>query len=168
MSQDSPREPSLLQALTPLLFLVAALACAVYLYADDAVFGANQVGLMLATGVAALVGLRNHIPWEEMQDSLVHGVSLAVVPIFILLSVGALIGTWILSGTVPMLIVYGMQLMHPAYFYPVTCLVCAIVALSIGSSWTVAGTLGVALIGVAQGMDIGLGRTGLGGRMHRT
>ena len=117
MNQASRRDPSLLQALTPLLFLVLALACAVYLYADDASFGANQVGLMLATGVAALVGLRNHIPWPEIQDSLVHGVSLAVVPIFILLSVGALIGTWILSGTVPMLIVYGMELMHPAYFY---------------------------------------------------
>lgn len=156
MNQASRRDPSLLQALTPLLFLVVALACAVYLYADDASFGANQIGLMLATGVAALVGLRNHIPWEEIQDSLVHGVSVAVVPIFILLSVGALIGTWILSGTVPMLIVYGMQLMHPAYFYPATCIVCAIVALSIGSSWTVAGTLGVALIGVAQGMDMSL------------
>ena len=156
MSRDSPREPSLLQALTPLLFLVLALVCAVYLYADDASFGANQVGLMLASGVAALVGLRNRVPWQDIQDSLVHGVSLAVVPIFILLSVGALIGTWILSGTVPMLIVYGMQLMHPAYFYPAACVICAIVALSIGSSWTVAGTLGVALIGVAQGMDMSL------------
>ena len=156
MSEASRRDPSLLQALTPLLFLVLALACAVYLYADDASFGANQVGLMLATGVAAVVGLRNRMPWHEIQDSLVHGVALAVVPLFILLSVGALIGTWILSGTVPMLIVYGMELMHPAYFYPATCVVCAIVALSIGSSWTVAGTLGVALIGVAQGMDMSL------------
>ena len=159
MNQASRRDPSLLQALTPLLFLVLALACAVYLYADDASFGANQVGLMLATGVAALVGLRNQMPWPEIQDSLVHGVSLAVVPIFILLSVGALIGTWILSGTVPMLIVYGMELMHPAYFYPATAIVCAIVAVSIGSSWTVAGTLGVALIGVAQGMDMSLPMT---------
>ena len=155
-SRGQPRDPSLLQALTPLLFLVAALICAVYLYADDAAFGANQIGLMLASGVAAMVGLRNRMPWHQIQDSLVHGVALAVVPIFILLSVGALIGTWILSGTVPMLIIYGMQLMHPAYFYPAACVVCAIVALSIGSSWTVAGTLGVALVGVAQGMDMSL------------
>ncbi|MGY0612100.1 Na+/H+ antiporter NhaC [Luteimonas sp. A501] len=153
---SAPREPSLLQALTPLLFLVAALVCAVYLYADDASYGANQVALMLASGVAAIVGLRNGIAWDDIQGSLVHGVALAVVPIFILLSVGALIGTWILSGTVPTLIVYGMHLMHPAYFYPAACLICAIVALAIGSSWTVAGTLGVALIGVAQGMDMSL------------
>ena len=156
MNQQATREPTLLQALTPLLFLVLALVCAVYLYADDASFGANQIGLMLATGVAGIVGLRNRMPWQEIQDSLVHGVALAVVPIFILLSVGALIGTWILSGTVPVLIMYGMELMHPAYFYPAACLICGIVALSIGSSWTVAGTLGVALIGVAQGMDMSL------------
>jgi Na+:H+ antiporter, NhaC family len=69
----------------------------------------------------------------------------------ILLAVGALIGTWILSGTVPTLIDYGLKLMHPSFFYPAACLICAIVALTIGSSWTVAGTLGVALIGVAAG-----------------
>src|SRR5690554_3273053 len=111
---------------------------------------------MLASGVAAIVGLRNGIAWDDIQGSLVHGVALAVVPIFILLSVGALIGTWILSGTVPVLIVYGMELMHPSYFYLAACLICAIVALSIGSSWTVAGTLGVALVGIAQGMDMSL------------
>lgn len=155
MSYNPPRDPSLLQALTPLLFLVAALVCAVNLF-EDAAYGPNQVALMLASGVAALVGLRNGLAWNDIQDSLVQGVSLAIVPIFILLSVGALIGTWILSGTVPALIVYGMELMHPAYFYPATCLICGIVALAIGSSWTVAGTLGVALIGVAQGMDMSL------------
>lgn len=148
------REPSLLQALVPLLFLIALLSTAVYLFKDNASYGANQIGLMLATGVAALVGLRNGLSWKHIQDSLVHGISVAIVPIFILLAVGGLIGTWILSGTVPTLIVYGLKLMHPSYFYPATCLICALVALTIGSSWTVAGTLGVALIGVAQGLDM--------------
>jgi len=148
------REPSLLQALTPLVFLIALLAGAVHLYGDGASAGANQIALLLAGGVAALVGLRNGLKWGEIQESLVHGVALAVVPIFILLAVGALIGTWILSGTVPTLIVYGMKLLHPSFFYPAACLICAIVALAIGSSWTVAGTLGVALIGVAQGLDM--------------
>ncbi|HSM11090.1 MAG TPA: Na+/H+ antiporter NhaC [Lysobacter sp.] len=148
------REPSLLQALTPLVFLIALLASAVHLYGDGASAGANQIALLLAGGVAALVGLRNGIKWGEIQQSLVHGVALAVVPIFILLAVGALIGTWILSGTVPTLIVYGMKLLHPSFFYPAACLICAIVALAIGSSWTVAGTLGVALIGVGQGLDM--------------
>ncbi|NZA26015.1 Na+/H+ antiporter NhaC [Luteimonas sp. SJ-92] len=156
MTKTGPRDPTLPQALLPLLFLVAALATAVYLYADDASYGANQIALLLAAGIAALVGIRNGQRWQEIQDALVHGISVAVVPIFILLAVGALIGTWILSGTVPTLIVYGMQLLHPAYFYPAACLICAIVAIAIGSSWTVAGTLGVALIGVAQGLDMSL------------
>ena len=155
MNLEIPRrEASLLQALTPLLFLAVLLALAVYLYADNASYGANQIALLLAGGVAALVGIRNGIPWRHIQEDLVHGVSLAVVPILILLAVGSLIGTWILSGTVPTLIVYGLKLLHPSFFYPAACLICAIVALAIGSSWTVAGTLGVALIGVAQGLDM--------------
>ncbi|WP_202844898.1 Na+/H+ antiporter NhaC [Luteimonas saliphila] len=156
MNARPVREPSLLQALTPLLFLAVALGLAVYLYADDSSYGANQISLLLAAGIAALIGLRNGLAWDQIQDALVHGVAIAVVPIFILLAVGALIGTWVLSGTVPTMIVYGMKLLHPAYFYPATCLICAIVALTIGSSWTVAGTLGVALIGVAQGLDMSL------------
>lgn len=150
----SPRDPSLLQALAPLLFLAVALAVAVHLYGDNASYGANQISLLLAAGIAAIAGLRNGMTWSDIQDALVHGVSLAVVPIFILLAVGALIGTWTLSGTVPVMIVYGMELMHPGYFYPAACLICAIVALAIGSSWTVAGTLGVALIGVGEGLDM--------------
>lgn len=156
MSSMSERSPTLAQALVPLVFLIVALSGAVHLYADDASFGANQIALMLATAVAALVGVRNGQRWSGIHDSLERGIAVAIMPIFILLAVGALIGTWILSGTVPTLIIYGMQLMHPAYFYPATCLVCALVAMVIGSSWTVAGTLGVALIGVAQGMDMSL------------
>lgn len=148
------REPTLLQALAPLALLVALLALAVYLFGEDASYGPNQVSLMLCAGAAAIIGVRNGLDWGALQHSLVHGISLAIVPIFILLAVGGLIGTWILSGTVPTLIVYGLQLLHPSFFYPAACLICAIVALAIGSSWTVAGTLGVALIGVAQGLDM--------------
>jgi len=154
MSQAPPRPPTLLQAAAPLVFLAVLLALAVYLFADDSSYGANQIALLLAAGVAALVGLRNGMAWDGIQEALVRGVSLAVVPIFILLAVGALIGSWILSGTVPTLIVYGLKLLHPSFFYPAACLICAIVALAIGSSWTVAGTLGVALIGVGQGLDM--------------
>lgn len=148
------RKPSLLQALTPLLLLAALLGTAVYLFADNASYGANQVALMLAAGVAAIIGIRNGLSWGDIQEGMVTGISLAIGPIFILLAVGALIGTWILSGTVPTLIMYGLALLDPSYFYPAACLICAVVGLVIGSSWTVAGTLGVALIGVAQGMDM--------------
>ncbi len=150
----APREPSLLAALLPLLALTALLALSVYLYGADSSYGANQIALLLAGGLAALIGIRNGWRWDDIQDAIVQGVGLATNAIFILLAVGALIGTWILAGTVPTLIDYGLHLMQPAWFYPATCLICAVVALAIGSSWTVAGTLGVALIGVAQGLDM--------------
>lgn len=156
MSLSVPRAPSLLQALTPLLFLIALLVLGIVLFADDAVYGPSQIALLLASGVAALVGLRNGISWDEIEQALVHGVATSVGAILILLAVGALIGTWLLSGTVPTLIVYGMKLLHPSYFYPAACLICAVTSLAIGSSWTTAGTVGVALVGIAQGMDMSL------------
>ena len=148
------REPSLLQALLPLLVLFILLPLAVYLYADNSSYGANQISLLLAAGVAALVGLRNGMRWDDIQDSIINGIAISGTAILILLAVGALIGTWILSGAVPTMIHYGLAVLHPSFFYPAVCLVCAIVAITIGSSWTVAGTLGVALIGVAQGLGL--------------
>lgn len=148
------REPSLLQAAAPIVVLVAMLFLSVYLYQSDSSYGANQIALLLAAGVAILVGMRNGQTWEEFQHAIVAGVGLSTNAIFILLAVGALIGTWILSGTVPTMIHYGLALMAPQYFYLATCLICAVVALTIGSSWTVAGTLGVALMGVAQGLGM--------------
>src|SRR5690606_24370976 len=158
MSESSParvaREPSLWQAVLPLLVLFILLALSVYLYADNSSYGANQIALLLTGGVAALIGLGNGMRWQDIQDAVTHGIAISTSAILILLAVGSLIGTWILSGAVPTLIHYGLMLMHPAWFYPATCLVCAIVALAIGSSWTVAGTLGVALVGVAHGLGL--------------
>jgi NhaC family Na+:H+ antiporter len=134
--------------------LIVMLSLSVFLYGDNSSYGANQIALLLAGGIAALVGIRNGLRWDDVQQAIVHGVSLSTGALFILLAVGSLIGAWILSGTVPTLIVYGMQLMNPAWFYPATCLICALVALAIGSSWTVAGTLGVALMGVAHGLGL--------------
>ncbi|MDQ3270356.1 MAG: Na+/H+ antiporter NhaC [Pseudomonadota bacterium] len=153
---DAPqmRAPSLLQAMIPLLALIALLATSVYLYADDSSYGANQIALLLAGGVAAVIGIRNGLRWAEIQEAIVGGVALATGALFILLAVGSLIGAWILSGTVPTLIDYGMLLLSPAVFYPASCLICALCAVAIGSSWTVAGTLGVALMGVAGGLGL--------------
>lgn len=148
------RAPSLLQALLPLLVLVALLAGGVALFGEDAAYGANQVSLILAAAVAALVGWRNGLAWQDLQDAMVHGVSIATSAIFILLAVGALIGTWILAGIVPTLIHYGLLLLDPSWFYLAACLLCAAIAMSIGSSWTTAGTVGVALMGVAGGLGM--------------
>jgi NhaC family Na+:H+ antiporter len=148
------RRPTLLQALLPLLVLIVLLVLSVRLFGDGASSGPNQIALLLAAGTAILIALRNGLAYVDMQQAVVKGVSLATTAIFILLAVGALIGTWVLSGTVPALIYYGLQLLHPSWFYPAVCLICAAVGLAIGSSWTVAGTVGVALMGVAVGLGL--------------
>lgn len=151
---QSFREPSLLDALLPVAFLVIMLAASVYLYGADSSYGANQIALLLAAGVAVIIGLKNGLDWDQMESGIVHSIGISMGAMLILLSVGALIGTWILSGTVPTLIHYGIEILHPSIFYAAACLISAIVALSIGSSWTTAGTLGVALIGVASGLGL--------------
>ncbi len=148
------REPSLLQALIPLLFLVGALALSVYLYGSDSSYGANQIALLVSACIAAIIGIRNGLSWDQIQEGIVDGISISIGAILILLAVGALIGTWILAGIVPTLIHYGLLILHPSVFYAAACLLCSIVALTIGSSWTTAGTIGVALMGVAQGLGL--------------
>jgi NhaC family Na+:H+ antiporter len=153
------KTPTLLDALIPVLFLVLLLALSVYLYGDNSSYGANQIALILAAGLAALVGVKNGHGWKSIEAGIVKGISTALGAILILLSVGSLIGTWILAGTVPTMIYFGLQLMHPSIFFAAACLICILVSVSIGSSWTTAGTIGVALIGIAQGMGVSLEMT---------
>lgn len=143
-----------LLALTPVFFLVVLLAFSVYLFGADSSFGANQIALVLASCVAALVGRRIGVPWRETQNGIIDGIGVGLAPILILLAVGMLIGTWILAGTVPAMIYYGLQILNPAVFYAACTAICAIVAISIGSSWTVAGTLGIGLMGIAGSFEL--------------
>ena len=153
------RAPSMLQALTPLLALILMLATSVFLFGDDSSYGPNQIALLLAAAIAGLIAFRNGYTWDEIIQGITDGISIALGAILIILMVGALIGTWLLAGVVPTLIHYGLELLSPSWFYVASCLICAIVSLSIGSSWTTAATIGVALIGVAVGMDLSLAIT---------
>ena len=153
----APKSPSLLDALIPIVALAVMLALSVYLFGSDSSFGPNQIVLTLAAAIASIVALRNGHKWIELQRAMIAGISTAMVAILILLSVGALIGTWLMAGTVPSLIYYGMQILSPQWFFAAACLICAIAALATGSSWTVAGTLGVALIGVSMGLGLSPG-----------
>ncbi len=148
------REPSLIDALIPIVMLIILLSLSVYLFGSDSSAGANQVALLLGAMIAALVAIKNGHQWAEIQQAIVHGISTAMGAILILLAVGALIGTWMMAGTVPAMIFYGVKILDPDYFYLATCLICSIASLSIGSSWTVAGTLGVGLIGVALALGV--------------
>ncbi|MDZ7644634.1 MAG: Na+/H+ antiporter NhaC [Woeseiaceae bacterium] len=152
MSQ--PKPPTMVHALIPVVSLVLMLALSVYLFGSDSSSGPNQIVLTLGAGIAAIVALQIGHTWPEVLKSIIAGISTAMGAILILLSVGGLIGTWLMAGTVPSLIYYGLELLDPQWFYAATCLICAIAALATGSSWTVAGTLGVALIGVAMGLGL--------------
>lgn len=147
---------SLLDALIPTVTLMILLALSVYLFGEDSSYGANQIALSIAAGVAALIGLKNGLPWRQLEQAIYDGIGISMAAILILLSVGTLIGCWILSGTVPTMIYYGLMLLDPSWFYPAACILCALVALSIGSSWTVAGTLGIGLIGTAAGLGLSI------------
>jgi len=148
------REPSLIDALIPVVALIMGLALSVHLFGSDSSAGANQVVLLLVAMIASLVAIKNGYRWPEIQEAIVLGISTAMGAILILLAVGALIGTWMMAGTVPAMIFYGAKILDPDYFYVATCLICSIASLSIGSSWTVAGTLGVGLIGVALALGV--------------
>ena len=146
----SIRPPSYLDALIPIIVLIILLASAVILYGADGTTGPIQVALMLSMMVAGLVGLKNGHKWEDMGKAAVEGISTAMGAIFILLGVGALVGTWSMAGTIATIVHYGVQFLNPNWYYLAAAIICGVLALSIGSAWTVAGTLGVGLIGIAN------------------
>ena len=151
---ENIKEPSLVDALIPVVSLILMLGLSVYLFGSDSSSGPNQIVLITGAAIAAIVALKNGLTWPGIFEAIVDGITTAMGAILILLSVGALIGTWLMSGTVPSLIYFGLELLDPNWFYAAACVICAISALSIGSSWTVAGTLGVALIGIAGGLGL--------------
>jgi NhaC family Na+:H+ antiporter len=148
--QNRINPPTLLDALIPIIFLIVLLASAVYLYGADGIGGPIQVALMLSMMIAGLIGLKNGHKWAEMGKAAVDGISQAMGAIFILLGVGALIGTWTMAGTIATIVHYGVQFLDPNWYYLACAVICGVLALSIGSAWTVAGTLGVGLIGIAN------------------
>ncbi len=152
---DDIPQPSLLDALIPVVFLVCMLSATSYVFGGDAM-GPNQLVLMLSAAVASIIGTKNGMPWKDIEKALVRQIAISLQPVLILLIVGAMIGSWILCGTVPTIIYYGIDLLSPGYFYISASLVCAILSFSIGSSWSVAGTLGIGLMGIAMAMGLSL------------
>jgi NhaC family Na+:H+ antiporter len=154
MSKNSPKRVSLIVAFSPLLFLIGLLAFNIYFFKDDATGGANQIALLLAAGVAAFIGKRLGYSWSKMQKGVVKSLKSAMSAILILLMIGALSGTWMISGIVPTMIYYGLEILNPTIFLLAACIVSAIVSLATGSSWSTVATVGVALLGV--GVALGL------------
>jgi NhaC family Na+:H+ antiporter len=153
------RGPSLVDAVVPTVTLVVLIGGSLALFGLGALDGPLQVALVLCAMVAALVVLKNGHRWEDIQAAAQRAVASVTSAIFILLAVGALIGTWNLSGTIPTLVYYGIQVLSPSWYYAATALICGIVAISIGSSWTTAGTIGVGLVGIAAMLGVSPGIT---------
>jgi NhaC family Na+:H+ antiporter len=143
------REPSLLDAIVTLGSLIVLIAGCLLIFGLDALDGPLQVALLLACMVAVFVGVKNGYRAVDIQLSGERAISSVTSALFILLAVGALIGTWNLSGTIATMVYYGIQVLAPAIFYVATAVICGVVSLSIGSSWTTAGTIGVGLVGIA-------------------
>ena len=151
---SEPRQASLLESLIPIMSLIFMLGFSVFFFESDSSYGPNQIALIIAAAIGSMVAIKIGHTWSNILESMVASISTAMGALLIFLCVGALIGTWLISGTVPTLIFYGLELLNPKIFYPAACLICAVAALATGSSWTVAGTLGVALIAVSIGLNL--------------
>ena len=152
------KELSITEALIPVIALIIMLGYNVYVYGDEALSGSNQFVLLLGASVAAIVGFLNKVTYQKMIDEVAENIKATVGAILILLMVGALAGTWLVSGIIPSMIYYGLQILSPAIFLPATLIICSIISIATGSSWTTSATVGIALIGVggALGFDLGM------------
>ncbi|MCK5136184.1 MAG: Na+/H+ antiporter NhaC [Bacteroidales bacterium] len=154
MSQKEARQPNLLQALIPIVVLITLLVLNVTNFGDHTLDGANQFALILASAVAGIVAIYLGVKWTDIQTSMVKSISSAMPSILILLMIGALAGTWLLSGVIPTLIYYGLKVFHPKIFLFATVIIAGMVSLATGSSWSTVATIGIALIGVGQALGI--------------
>ena len=153
------RELSIWEALIPIIALVGMLAYNVFVFGDDALSGSNQFILLLGAAVAALVGIFNKTSFDTMMEEVAQNIKSTAGAILILLMVGALAGTWLISGIIPTMIYYGLQILNPSIFLAACVVICAIISVATGSSWTTSATVGIALIGIANALGISLGMT---------
>ncbi len=150
----SPQPLTMVEAMIPIAGLVFLVGLSFYLFGDAGANGPNQVALAVAAMLAVFVGWRRGHSLASLGEAARASVSAGIGAIFILFAVGALIGTWALGGTIVAMVYYGLQLLNPDYFYMTAAAICAVISFSIGTSWTVAGTIGVGLMGIAQSMDL--------------
>ncbi len=151
-------QPTWWVSLIPFIFLVAALSVVIYVFGSDALSGASQVALMFAAGVTVVLAMVLYkIPWKKFEEAILDNITSVGTSIVILLLIGAVAGSWMVSGVVPTMIYYGMKVIFPEIFLFASCAISALIAVMTGSSWTTIATIGVALVGIgtAQGYEPG-------------
>jgi len=151
------KELNIWEALLPIIVLVCLLAWNVYVYGDDALSGSNQFILLIGAAVAAIVGFMNKVSYTAMINEVADNLKSTTNALLILLLVGSLAGTWMLSGIIPTLIYGGLKILSPGIFLPASVVICAVISLATGSSWTTSATVGIALIGIAKAIGISPG-----------
>jgi Na+:H+ antiporter, NhaC family len=151
---DTPQPLTLAEAIFPVASLILLVALSYFLFGDAGAGGPNQVALVVATMIAVFIGWRRGHTLQALGEAATKSVSTGIGAIFILFAVGALIGTWAMSGTLVAMVYYGLQLLSPDYFYVTACAICGIVSACIGSSWTVVGTIGIGFMGIAFNMGL--------------
>ena len=140
-------------ALIPLAVLILLLALTIHLFGGDAIAGGSQLSLLTASAVCTMLAMGIYrAKWQTLEDAIIANMRSATPAIIILLLIGAIAGTWMASGIIPTLIYYGLKILHPSIFLPASCIICAVISLLTGSSWTTIATIGVALMGVGRAL----------------
>ena len=153
------KELNIWEALTPVIALVGMLAYNIYVFGDDALSGSNQFILLMGASIAAIVGFLNKISYQQMLEEVAENVKSTTGALLILLMVGALAGTWMVSGVIPTMIYYGLQILNPKIFLAACVVICAIISIATGSSWTTSATVGIALVGIGETLGVSMGMT---------
>ncbi|PJA05834.1 MAG: Na+/H+ antiporter NhaC, partial [Flavobacteriales bacterium CG_4_10_14_0_2_um_filter_35_18] len=151
------KELNIWEALIPVAILVIMLAYNVSVYGDDSLGGSNQFIMLLGGAVAAVIGFMNKVPYKKMLEDISSNIKSTAGAILILLFVGSLAGTWLISGVIPSMIYYGLEILNPTIFLPATVLICSLISIATGSSWTTSATVGIALVGIGGTLGIPLG-----------
>ena len=156
---STPKSISLKASLIPVVLLVVLLAYNVFVFGDDALSGSNQFILLIGGAIAAVVGFYHKVSYEKMLAEVAENLKSTTGALLILLMVGALSGTWLVSGIIPAMIYYGLQILNPTIFLAACVIICAIISIATGSSWTTSATVGIALIGIGNALGIPMGMT---------
>jgi len=152
MTTTKVLKPSLLQAFIPIIALIFFLTINIYFWGDDSLNGANQLALLFAAVIAGIISMRLNVSFSDIQSKIINTISDAMPSVLILFLIGSLSGTWMLSGVVPTLIVYGLDLLNPSVFLLASVLISSIVSVATGSSWSTIATIGVALMGIGTAL----------------
>jgi len=152
MSTKAAKQITFFSAMVPVLFLVVFLTLNVLLFGEDTLSGSNQLILLLASVIASVIAYRHGVKWTQVKARILHSIDKAMPAMLILLLIGSLAGTWLLSGVIPAMIFYGLKIIHPKVFLLTVIVVCSLVSIATGSSWSTVATIGVAFLGIGKAL----------------